>query len=166
MRFPLIILDFEASSLSLNSYPIEVGVAVAHCPDKPLSVWSALIQPERPWVSQGDWDTASAKVHGIAAGELADGCSTREAAVALNRIIGPVGHAWCDGGYYDAMWLEKLYHAAGISPEFALWDMAGLFVLDRPLFRRFSMILAESEPPHRAAADAARLCAALVEANR
>ena len=166
MKFPLVLLDFEASSLSPNSYPIEVGLAIAHSFDKPLSVWSTLIQPERAWVRQGDWDPASAKVHGIAPGQLAGGCSARQAADDLNQIIGPIGHAWCDGGHYDAMWMEKLYRAAGIAADFALRDMAGLFVLDRPLFRRFAAILSENEAPHRAGPDAERICSALVKAMR
>jgi len=164
MKFPLIILDFEASSLSTESYPIEVGVAVAARPDAPISVWSNLIRPDRAWLANGDWDPAAQKVHNISAASLSGGLSAHEVALSLNQMLGPVGHAYCDGGHYDGFWLEQLYKAAGITPTFQLWDMTRLFILDRHLFRRFGTLLAESDAPHRAGADAARLCAALVKA--
>lgn len=53
--------------------------------------------------------------------------------------------------------------AAGIAPTFALWDIARLFMFERRLFRSFGALMAESEAPHRAGADAARVCAALVK---
>ncbi len=115
------------------------------------------------WVD--DWNPAAERKHGISATSLKDGCSAREVAEALNSIIGPVGHANCDGGYYDGMWLERLFRAAGIAPEFTLLDLTRLFVADQSLFKRFSTIHDESEAPHRAGADAARLCFALVRAN-
>ena len=54
MNFPLIVLDFEASSLSDDSYPIEVGVALVLNSDGPIRVWSSLIQPCREWTSRHD----------------------------------------------------------------------------------------------------------------
>ncbi len=165
MRFPLIVLDFEASSLSEKSYPIEVGVAVALAADGPIYVWSSLIRPDRSWSFGEDWDPAAEGVHNIPAELLATGQSPSEVATALNAIIGPVGPAYCDGGYYDGFWLERLYKAARVEPKFSLWDMSRLFLLDRMLFRRFGAILAEGMAPHRAGADAARLCAALLRAH-
>jgi hypothetical protein len=165
MNFPLIVLDFEASSLSDDSYPIEVGVALALNSDGPIRVWSSLIQPCREWTSRHDWDTAAERVHHIPASLLATGQTPSEVAKALNAIIGPVGHAYCDGGHYDGFWLERLFKAARIEPAFALWDLARLFLLNRTLFRRFGAILDQSAAPHRAGADAARLCAALVRAK-
>jgi DNA polymerase-3 subunit epsilon len=165
MNFPLIVLDFEASSLSDDSYPIEVGVALAFNSDGPIRVWSSLIQPCREWTSRHDWDPAAERVHHIPASLLATGQTPSEVAKALNAIIGPVRHAYCDGGHYDGFWLERLFKAARIEPAFALWDLARLFLLNRTLFRRFGAILDQSAAPHRAGADAARLCAALVRAE-
>ena len=165
MNFPLIVLDFEASSLSDDSYPIEVGVALALNSDGPIRVWSSLIQPCREWTSHHDWDPAAERVHHIPASLLATGQTPSEVAKALNAIIGPVGQAYCDGGHYDGFWLERLFKAARIEPTFALWDLARLFLLNRTLFRRFGAILDQSAAPHRAGADAARLCAALVRAE-
>ena len=164
MNFPLILLDFEASSLSDDSYPIEVGVAVALTLDEPIRVWSSLIQPVREWTFRHDWDPAAERVHHIPAALLATGQISSEVAKALNTIIGPVGHAYCDGGHYDGFWLERLFKAARIEPAFALWDLARLFLLNRTLFRRFGALLANDEPPHRAGEDATRLCSALTRA--
>jgi len=165
VKFPLILLDFEASSLSSDSYPIEVGVALALNSDGPIRVWSSLIRPGRDWASRPDWDPAAEQVHHISKTLLATGRSPFEVAKALNIIVGPVGHAYCDGGYYDGFWIERLFKAAGIEPAFELWDLARLFLHNRTLFRCYRTILEESAAPHRAGADAARLCAATVRAN-
>lgn len=165
MKFPLVILDFEASSLGSESYPIEVGIALASNPDGPVHAWSSLIQPIRDWTFCGDWDSAAENVHHIPSSLLATGQLPFSLAKALNAMIGPLGYAYCDGGHYDGFWLERLFKAAGIEPAFALWDLARLFVCNRMLFRRFGKILDESTAPHRAGPDAARLCGALVRAD-
>jgi hypothetical protein len=163
MRFPLVLIDFEASSLSTESFPIEVGVAIATQPDAQIDIWSSLIKPDKAWLAGGDWDPAAQKVHNVPAASLKDGLSANEVALHLNLLLGPVGHAYCDGGHYDGFWLKRLFKAAAITPAFALWDIAGLFILNRHLFRSFGAVLAESDAPHRAGPDAARLCAALVK---
>lgn len=96
---------------------------------------------------------------------LVDGRDPLEVAQALNHIIGLTGHAWCDGGSYDAHWFKTLFRAAGIKPTFYLWDIAALFALDRPMRTRFYAMLAADDAPHRAGPDALRLCVALVRAN-
>jgi len=88
-------------------------------------------------------------VHNIPAASLTGGLSAHAVALRLNEIVGPVGHAYCDGGHYDGLWLKRLYKAAGIAPAFALWDIARLFMFERRLFRRFGAVLAESDAPHR-----------------
>src|SRR5690606_14325460 len=127
MKFPLIILDFEASSLNMESYPIEVGLAVATNLNAPIGSWSSLIRPDAAWLDSGDWEPAAEAVHGIARASLLAGMSARDVAVGLNRVISSVGHCWCDGGRYDGHWLKTLFRAAGMKPAFQLWDIAGLF---------------------------------------
>ena len=87
MNFPLILLDFEASSLSDDSYPIEVGVAVALNLDEPIRVWSSLIRPVREWTIRHDWDPAAERVHHIPAALLATGQMSSEVAKALLSLI-------------------------------------------------------------------------------
>lgn len=166
MKLPLAILDFEASSLNPDSYPIEVGLAVAASLTKPALVWSSLIAPTDEWIGRGDWERASEQVHGISRRELSNGMTPSEVTTILDKMLQPIGHAWCDGGRYDGHWLKTLYLAAGTKPKFHLWDIAGLFLLDRPLHNRFANVLAATVPPHRAGEDASRVCAALIDASR
>jgi hypothetical protein len=162
MKFPLIIVDFEASSLNMESYPIEVGVAVAKDLSGSVGVWSSLIIPDPEWVQGGDWDPASQGTHGISRESLARGRHPAEVAAILDMIITPHGHAWCDGGRYDGHWLKTLFRAARMKPGFDVWDVAGLFSLDRELRNRFGEVMSRSAPPHRAGEDALRICTALL----
>ena len=163
LPFPLVTIDFEASSLDDDSYPIEVGLALWPAPDKPVFGGSALIRPAGLWVRGGHWSPASAKVHGIQASDLlAHGMDPAPIAAALNRLLGPGGTAWCDGGVYDAHWAGALFAAAGVRAGFALGDWHGLAALlggegqTRALAWR-----AQAGVRHRARADAERLVLAL-----
>ena len=162
MKFPLIVIDFEASSLNSESYPIEVGVAVARSAAGPIEAWSSLIQPSSAWIQGNDWDPASEKIHGISRSELNKGRAAFEVATGLNRLIEPNGHAWCDGGRYDGHWQTKLFEAASLKPAYELWDISGLFSLDRSLRDRFGYFMAQSAAEHRAGEDALRISAALL----
>lgn len=164
IKFPLAIIDFEASSLNPESFPIEVGLAVAHTSDAPIKVWSSLINPAKDWIARRDWDKSAADTHMITLAELAGGLPPSQVAETLNAALGPEGIAYSDGGNYDGHWLRTLYRAAGIKPTFVMWDIAVLFVLDRSFHNRFAHYLAASDAPHRAGLDARRICAALVAA--
>lgn len=54
----IVFLDFEASSLARNSYPIEVGWVFEDGREE-----SHLIRPAPGWT---DWDAAAEAIHGIA----------------------------------------------------------------------------------------------------
>lgn len=162
MKFPLAVIDFEASSLSLESYPIEVGVAIALDAQGPIDVWSTLICPSAEWLARSDWDEESAMTHGISRSELEGAAEPFDVANSLNMKLASIGLAWCDGGQYDGHWLRTLYQAAGLKPSYALWDIAAMFIMDRRKHNRFAEILAKTEAPHRAGSDAFRLCEALV----
>ncbi|WP_076533697.1 hypothetical protein [Roseovarius nanhaiticus] len=56
-------LDFEASSLSRESWPIEVGLSWLE--NDEVRTWSTLIRPAPGW-DLADWAPQSAAVHGIA----------------------------------------------------------------------------------------------------
>lgn len=162
IQFPLAVIDFEASSFSdERSYPVEVGVAVAPAAGSAILVWSSLIRPTAEWIRTGDWSAKSAKVHGISLQELESGGSPEETAHALNRIAALVPRFWCDGGEYDVHWHRRLFEAARVNPAFQPWDISGLFVLDRRMHNGFAEAVAATAAPHRAGADAARICAAL-----
>lgn len=165
MRFPLAVIDFEASSLSMESYPIEAGLALAKGSDAPIEVWSTLIRPDADWIERGDWDPEAEQTHKIRIAELQAGMEPLRVAETLNLLLGPIGMAWSDGGAYDGHWLRTLYVTAGIKPSFALWDIAALFTLDRRMHNRFAERLAQTDAPHRAGLDAERICTALIQSN-
>lgn len=121
-RKPLFI-DFEASSLEANSYPIEVaysdpagGPAVSH-----------LINPYcvDDWT---DWDPyAQMQIHGLSRSELSEkGVHPRAVALEMNqRLAGR--DVFCDALVFDTLWRDRLFDAAGVKPRFVLKDSAELF---------------------------------------
>lgn len=96
IAWPVATMDFEASSLTAEGYPIEVGAAVWHGPGHPVRSWSTLIRPTAAWLEDGHWDPRSAQVHGIAQRELATGLAPRDVATALNGLLRGSQVA-CDG---------------------------------------------------------------------
>ncbi len=130
------VIDFEASSLDQDSYPIEVGIACWPAPDEPVLGWSTLIRPAEDWTRQGHWSPASAKVHGIRGSDLvANGHSPERVVAALNKALGPDGVAWCDGADYDEHWTGVLFKAAKIRPAFTLGDWHRLVAMLGPAAR-------------------------------
>ena len=160
LTYPFAVIDFEATSLEMDSFPIEVGVAIAHAPSN-ITTWSAIIEPAKGWNIAEAWEPAAERVHNIVGKALAAGEPVDEVMKRLNELLGPVGHAWCDGGAYDQHWFRRLCQASRVKSTFRLWDIGGLFVLDRRAHNRFAEALSKSEAPHRAGADAARVCGAL-----
>jgi len=63
--WPLTVIDFEASSLDQDGYPIKVGLALWPGHDDAIFGWSTLIQPAGDWSRHGHWSLNPAKVHGI-----------------------------------------------------------------------------------------------------
>ncbi|RRH73809.1 3'-5' exonuclease family protein [Falsigemmobacter faecalis] len=63
----LLFLDFEASSLSQNSWPIEIGCS--RLINGQTVTRSSLIRPDPTW-DLDDWNPAAQKVHGIALNDL------------------------------------------------------------------------------------------------
>ena len=84
------VIDFEATALTLESYPIEVGVARAMTPEGPVSTWSALISPDPSWNVPAQWDPDAERVHGISRWDLRSGTGARDVMTALNAWVGDV----------------------------------------------------------------------------
>jgi hypothetical protein len=98
-------LDFEASSLSNNSYPIEVAWVF-----QDGTFETHLIRPAPTWL---DWDERAALTHGysrddlFAAGEAHD-------AVARRLVEALTGHAlFASAPSWDGKWLSVLLRSAG-----------------------------------------------------
>ena len=166
LPWPLSVIDFEASSLDLDSYPIEAGIACWPAPDEPVFGWSALIRPAGAWTRQGHWSPASAKVHGIRGSDLvAHGHPPEQVAAALNEALGPGGVGWCDGGEYDGHWTATLFKAANIRPTFTLGDWHRLAAMPGPAAREHALDWMRRVPArHRARDDAEQLLLALAHA--
>lgn len=104
-------LDFEASSLADDSYPIEVGW-----------VWedgrteSHLLRPAPGWT---DWDPAAEAIHGVSRSVL-DSDGEPHDAVA-HRVLEALGEhrAFASAPSWDGKWLSLLLRSAGL-PRHAL----------------------------------------------
>lgn len=117
MRHPLsvqqmnVFLDFEASSLSKHSYPIEIAWVFEDGRSR-----SFLIKPELNWT---DWSMDAQRVHGISPEMLlAEG--TTAAAVVCEMMETLAGHALhASSPSWDGKWLSVLLRA-GNQPRHAL----------------------------------------------
>lgn len=98
-------LDFEASSLSKRSYPIEVGWVHEDGAGE-----SHLIRPAPAWT---EWDEAAAAVHGIRRaslereGEAVESVCGRLIELAASHLLLASAPSW------DGHWLSMLLRAAG-----------------------------------------------------
>ncbi len=100
----LVFLDFEASSLSKRSYPIEVAWVFEDGRSE-----SHLIRPAPSW---DDWDAAAEAIHGIAHAEL-EAAGTDHATVARRMVDQLTGHdLLASAPSWDGKWLSALLRAA------------------------------------------------------
>jgi thiamine pyrophosphate-dependent acetolactate synthase large subunit-like protein len=119
------IIDFEASSLAHNSYPIQVGVVMHDG-----SEYMAYIKPTpETWT---DWNPQSQDIHNIPRQLLIDiGKEPEVVAAELNEFIGDKSVA-CDGHLYDQMWATTLYDATSIERTWSLDSISKYGVLMHP----------------------------------
>lgn len=161
--YPIVVLDFEATALSLDSYPIEVGIAILAEAGGEIETWSWLIKPDADWDMSARWDPDAERVHGISRWDLRQGNDPASVMAALNALI-PGGQVWCDGGPYDEAWLMTLARAAKTEPAFSLRDIGPVLRNDERALARYQAISVQHPRPHRAGPDAATICAAIAEA--
>ena len=108
-RHPYII-DLEASGLASNSYPIEVGLALA-----PGQRYCTLIKPLDSW---DHWDQQAESVHGISREVLQKkGRPVTEVAAELNRILNN-RIVYSDAWGVDNSWVTTLFAAARMDKTF------------------------------------------------
>lgn len=100
----LVFLDFEASSLSKQSYPVEVAWVFEDGRSE-----SHLIRPAPQW---NDWDSAAEAIHGITRAEL-EAAGADHAAVARRMVDRLTGHdLLASAPSWDGKWLSALLRAA------------------------------------------------------
>lgn len=154
----LIFLDCEASSLSQNSYPIEIGWARLSASGE-IAVDSCLIKPAPSW---DDWDPAAQKVHGILMGDLfTHGLAPQEAAQKIAAAL--AGETVWSDSECDLIWCRRLFDVVDRGNPFRWRHVDALWVNYSQAISDISYQVAEklvdqSGPvPHRAGPDAARL---------
>ncbi len=111
MQIPLFI-DVEASSLEENSYPIACAWSL---PDGRIK--NVLIIPEDDWE---DWDVCTEDVHGLSREHLfLHGHTCKDVAQEMNEDLDGET-VYCHDYYYDQLWIQRLFDAAGSDPQFEL----------------------------------------------
>lgn len=161
----LAFLDFEASSLSNRSYPIEVAWVFEDGQSE-----SHLIRPAAGW---DDWDDAAQAVHGIPRATLLSEGKAHDA-VAARMIHALDGHdLYASAPSWDGKWLSVLLRASKLprhslrlrATDEILADTALMLLVDSlpetELPWRIVQLVKESsarsvdwKPAHRALADA------------
>lgn len=151
----LVVIDFEASSLSEGSWPVEVGISWIERGE--LRSWASLIRPDAGW-SMDHWSIASAAVHRIPLETLSSASPAKEVADTLITLVAGK-RLVSDAPTFERMWLSKLLAAAGHSRKsgiaeyneitFSIFDGYALDMVYETLERTFV--------PHRAGPDSARL---------
>ena len=113
------IIDLEASGFGANSYPIEVGIALASG-----QTACYLICPQTEW---DHWDQASEDLHGLRREQLLKfGKPVAEVARSLNKLLG-TQTVYSDAWGFDQTWMSRLYDCAGVRQHFKLEALQSLF---------------------------------------
>ncbi len=151
------VIDFEASALGPDSYPIEVAWGWVDT----FEIESHLIRPTELWLELGRWDAfAESDIHKISRAELLERGKPVDI-VAERMVTALSGHGvYSDAPYFDGEWLEVLFRAAERPLPMVIES------IDLPLRARFDVETAwEAEeaaktncpPTHRAADDVRHL---------
>jgi len=148
-------IDFEASSLSTNSWPIEAGWALIDH-NQQIHSDSVLIRPDPSWPLE-DWAAESAAIHQIDITELhKNGVTPLEAHY---RLLGALSSRliYSDAPRHDRQWLARLTEAAGAAASPLKIMPVGLLFqsnkLDEMLYDRKYRKLIKGRK-HRAESDA------------
>lgn len=108
-------LDFEASGLGTDSFPIEVAWSL---PDARIECH--LICPTASWISTGQWDHVAEGMHRISIASLRrDGRDPLWICEQMNAQLSGQ-EVFCDGLPFDAFWLQRLFEAGATAPTFSL----------------------------------------------
>lgn len=110
MERPSFFIDFEASGIAPDSYPIEVAVVSSD------TTFSSLIKPVRYWTH---WSFDAQDMHGFTQDQLHQEGDT-PAAVARNMNQLFSRQVLCSDSPQDGFWLDVLYEAADLIPTFEL----------------------------------------------
>jgi hypothetical protein len=158
------ILDFEASSLSTQSWPIEIGLSWIQ--SDTVQTWHSLIRPASEW-NLADWSPQSAAVHGIPLSDLEDAPSASNVAQEFLNIL-EGRQLVSDAPEFEARWLSRLLTAGGEDQLPPIEDFDGVsFAMYSGYALDMVYETVERRPaPHRAGPDSARLARGWLRATR
>ena len=106
----VIVLDVVGSGRGPNSWPVEIGVAIAEG-EAITRCESRLIRPHPEW-SEDAWDEESARDHGIARDALDGATAPKEVAGWLLDLLAG-RRCWSDAAMYHRYWLNALTAPTG-----------------------------------------------------
>jgi hypothetical protein len=107
---PSFFIDFEASGIAPDSYPIEVAVVSNE------TVYSSLIKPVRYWTH---WSFDAQDMHGLTQDHLLqEGDTPHTVADRMNQLFS--GQVLCSDSPQDGFWFDVLFEAADLMPTFEL----------------------------------------------
>lgn len=131
-------LDFEASSLSPDSFPIEVAWVNGDGQSE-----SYLIRPAEEWLNPAmgwaEWSAASERVHGISLRQLREeGVPHEQVAKRVLEALGSRQHfVASDAPPFDENWMSTLLEAAGVRRRIPVVDVMMIYGFAcRPLLNR------------------------------
>lgn len=111
-------LDFEASGLGPDGFPIQVAWSAAD--GSVNECW--LIEPAPGWAVDDGWETTAERVHGIPLATVrALGRPAAWIAARMNEQLADQA-VYVDGGACDLVWCRQLFAAAGLAQRFAIGD--------------------------------------------
>ena len=144
------VIDFEASGLSRQSYPIEVGITNGS------DGYQSLIRPLPHW---RHWSVEAEGIHTLSRSRLeSEGDTPDHVALTLNqKLCGEV--AYCDSLRWDEFWCNVLFSDCSISRRFEVRDIRELFngsdeQLEAYITTRSQLEVDTRYIPHRALDDA------------
>ena len=103
-------VDFEASGIAPDSYPIEVAVVSSGF------AFNTLIKPARYWTH---WSFDAQDMHGLTQDHLLqEGDTPHAVAKQMNQLFS--GQVLCSDSPQDGFWFDVLFEAADLMPTFEL----------------------------------------------
>ena len=153
-----VFVDFEASGLAPDNWPIEAGVAFTDGGE--VRSAARLIRPHEEWPMSA-WSAESALVHGISLAALERADPAPEVARWLTaRIEGRA--VVSDSPPHDGRWMARLLATAPglVMPRVHDFDVLVAARCTLEQAKRVYGVLDREPTPHRADADAARLARA------
>lgn len=140
-------LDFEASSLSDVSHPIEVAWSLPSG-----EIESYLIRPTWDW---NDWSPDAEYLHGLTREQITkDGLPAWHVAKRMNEVLADAT-CYTDAPEFDGFWLSRLFEHYDAEPAFELRHFDTLFPSVSPNRIAFHVWPAKQAAggQHRAAVD-------------